>query len=114
MRREMMARAEDIRRAADRVAVRTVDYLDSPQGRKVRRGVAAAMLVSAPLAFRVPGLRKYPVVRLIELLGGAAAVMELARMIRDWEPERAADLEAAVAAIVPFGSGNGSGSSAGR
>jgi hypothetical protein len=111
MRREMKARAEDVRHAADRMAVRTVDYLSSPQGQRLRRGVAAAMLISAPLVFRTPGLRRYPLVRVIELLGGAAVVVELAKLIRDWEPERADQLEAAVRAIAPYGSGNGSGRS---
>jgi len=108
MRRELKARAEDIRQIADQVADRTVDYLSSPQGQKLRRGVAAAMLISAPLVFRTPGLRRYPLVRVIELLGGAAVVVEVAKQIRDWEPERADQLEAAVRAITPYGSGNGS------
>ena len=109
MRREMKARAEDLRHAADRVADVTVDYLASPQGQRLRRGVAAAMLITAPLVFRTPGLRKYPLIRVVELLGGAAVVMEVAKLIRDWEPERAEQLEQAVRAITPYGSGNGSG-----
>jgi hypothetical protein len=100
----MRDRARDVRQAADHAADRTVEYLASEQGRKVRRGVAAAIIVTAPLLFRSPFLRRYPVVRLIELLGGAAAVMELARMIREWEPERADELETALA---PYMTGNG-------
>ena len=106
----MRDRTHELRRAADHAADRTVEYLASEQGRKVRRGLAAAMIVSAPMVFRSPVLRKYPVIRLIELLGGAAAVMELARMIREWEPERADQLEAAVNAIMPHVTGNGRGS----
>jgi len=106
----MIDRTQELRRAADRAAGRTVEYLASEQGRKVRRGVAAALIVTAPMVFRSPVLRRYPVIRLIELLGGAAAVMELARMIREWEPERADELEAA---LIPYMSGNGHGAGTG-
>jgi hypothetical protein len=106
----MRDRTQELRRAVDRAADRTVEYLASEQGRKVRRGVAAAMIVCAPLVFRMPIVRRYPAFRLIELLGGAAAVMELARMIREWEPERADRLEAALA---PYMTGNGDGAGRG-
>ncbi len=101
-------RIQNARRAMDRAAGRTVDYLASPNGQRLRRRVAAGMIVTAPLVLRSSVLKKYPVIRLIELLGGTAAVLELARMIREWEPERADQLEAAVNAIahVPPG-GNG-------
>jgi hypothetical protein len=98
-------RLTEARRAMDRAAGRTVDYLASPRGQKLRRRVAAAMIVTAPLVLRSSAMRRYPAIRLIELLGGTAAVLELARVIREWEPERADRLEAAVAAIeyVPPG-----------
>ena len=108
MKQGSRGRIENARRAMDRAAGRTVDYLASPNGQRLRRRVAAGMIVSAPLVLRSSIMRKYPVIRLIELLGGTAAVLELARMIREWEPERADQLEAAVNAIahVPPG-GNG-------
>ena len=102
---------DEIRQAADRAAVRTVDYLASPGGQRLRRRLAGAMILAAPMLFKVPGLRRYPVVRLIEVLGGAAVVIELARLIRDWQPETADRLEAAVAevSIQPAGAGGPNG-----
>ncbi len=92
--------AGDLRAALDRVAVTAADYLTSPGGRRLRRRVAAAMIVTAPLVFRAPGLRRHPLVKFLDVLGGAAAVMELARLIRDWEPDTADRLEAAVATVT--------------
>jgi hypothetical protein len=45
------------------------------------------MLFTAPIVLRLPAVKRHPVVRLLELVGGTAAVIELARMIREWEPE---------------------------
>ncbi len=62
-------------------------YLASPEGRELRRRVAQAMIVAAPLAFRLPIFRRTPVGRLLGTLGGAAIVIKLAELLRDWEPE---------------------------
>jgi len=92
--------AGDLRAALDRVAVTAADYFTSPSGRRLRRRVAAAMIVAAPLVFRAPGLKRHPLVKFLDVLGGTAAVMELAHLIRDWEPETADRLEAAVVAVT--------------
>jgi hypothetical protein len=38
---------------------------------------------------RIPGLKRSPILRVLELTGGAALVVKLAELIRDWERERA-------------------------
>lgn len=69
------------------IAVHDVeDFLDSPAGRRARRILAAAAIVTAPLVFRIPGLKRYPLLRALELAGGAALVVKFAEAIRDWEP----------------------------
>jgi len=66
-----------------------LEFLDSPSGRRVRHLLATGVIVSVPLVMRLPGLRRSPVGRLIELAGGATIVVKLAEWIRDWERERA-------------------------
>jgi hypothetical protein len=69
------------------IAVHDVeDFLDSPAGRRARRILAATAIVTAPLVFRIPGLKRYPLLRALELAGGAALVVKFAEAIRDWEP----------------------------
>jgi hypothetical protein len=62
-----------------------LEFLDSPPGRRLRAIVATGLIVSVPLVMRIPGLRRSPIGRAIELLGGAALVVKLAETIRDWE-----------------------------
>ena len=69
------------------IAVHDVeDFLDSPAGRRARRLLAATAIITAPLVFRIPGLKRYPLLRALELAGGAALVVKFAEAIRDWEP----------------------------
>jgi hypothetical protein len=35
--------------------------------------------------FRIPGLRRYPLIRVLELVGGAALLIKAAEAIRDWD-----------------------------
>ena len=77
---------------ADRVGVAADDlleFLDSPAGRRLRRVLATTVIVSLPIVMRIPGLKRSPIVRLLELTGGAALVVKLAELIRDWERDRA-------------------------
>jgi hypothetical protein len=62
-----------------------IAFLDSPTGRRLRRYLATALIVSVPIVMRIPGLRRSPIGRLIEVGGGAALVVKLAELIRDWE-----------------------------
>ncbi|MGH2680412.1 MAG: hypothetical protein ACRDG8_08000 [Actinomycetota bacterium] len=80
---------EGLRRIGDRVevAVQDVeDFLDSPAGRRFRRLLAGAAIIGAPLLSRLPVLKRYPLLRLLELAGGAALVAKFAEALRDWEP----------------------------
>jgi hypothetical protein len=60
-------------------------FLHTPAGRQLRRYVAVGLMVTAPLLFRIPALRRSPLIRVLEALGGAAVVIKLAEAIRDWE-----------------------------
>ena len=62
-------------------------FLDSPGGRRLRRMLATGMILSIPLLMRLPGLRRSPIGKVLEVTGGAALVVKLAEMIRDWERE---------------------------
>lgn len=80
-----------LRQIGDRieVAVHEVeDFLDSPAGRRFRRLVAGAAIIGAPLLFRLPVLKRYPLLRALEFAGGAALVVKFAEALRDWEPSR--------------------------
>jgi hypothetical protein len=80
---------EGLRRIGDRfeVAVQEVeDFLDSPAGRRLRRLLAGAAIIGAPLLFRLPVLRRYPLLRALEVAGGAALLVKFAEALRDWEP----------------------------
>lgn len=66
-----------------------VRYLDSPQGRRARAALAAALVAGAPLISRMRWARTTPAGRALQSLGGSAALVGLARLIRDWEPSRA-------------------------
>jgi hypothetical protein len=86
--------ANELRALSDRVgttADEILEFLESPAGRRLRRSLAAGLLVSVPLVMRIPGLRRSPIGRAVELAGGAAIVVRLAELIRDWErrPEAA-------------------------
>lgn len=59
----------------------------SESGRTLRRWFAGGVIVLAPLIFRSPGLRRYPLFRALEVVGGVALVIKLAEALRDWEPE---------------------------
>jgi hypothetical protein len=63
------------------------DWLATPQGRRFRQLVARGLLVGSPLIFRFRFFRATPLGRLIEFAGGAAVLIKLADIIRDWEPD---------------------------
>ena len=62
-------------------------FLASDACRRLRRLLAGSAIIAAPLLFRIPGLKRYPLIKGLELVGGAAIVVKLAERIRDWEPE---------------------------
>ena len=61
-------------------------YLATPEGRAVRKRIAQAAIIGAPLLFRLKFIRNHPVGRLLGIVGGAALVVKLAEALRDWEP----------------------------
>ena len=61
-------------------------WLATPTGRRVRALAAQLLIVSAPLVLRHPFFRT-PVGRFVELAGGAALLIKVAEIVRDWEPE---------------------------
>ena len=61
-------------------------WLATPQGRFLRSLAARMLIVSVPLIVRHPFF-KTPVGRLVELAGGAAILIKLAELLRDWEPQ---------------------------
>lgn len=69
------------------------EWLVTPQGRFLRSLAARLLLVSVPLIVRHPFF-KTPIGRLVELAGGAAILIKLAELLRDWEPQPAAAPEA--------------------
>ena len=82
-------RPPTIRRIGDRVEVAyddVVAFLGTPAGRKLRTVLAGALIATAPMIFRVRGLRRYPLIRTLEVIGGAALVVKFAESLRDWEP----------------------------
>jgi hypothetical protein len=62
------------------------EFLASDAGRRLRRVLAGGLILGAPLLFRVPGLKRYPLIRTLEVIGGAALLMKFAEALRDWEP----------------------------
>jgi len=69
------------------VAVQEIeDFLGSPAGRRLRRFLAGAAIIGAPLLFRLPVLKRYPLLRVLEVAGGAALLVKFAEALRDWEP----------------------------
>jgi len=60
-------------------------FLSSPAGRRMRGVLAAGIIFIGPAIFRIPGLRRYPLIRALEFLGGAALIVRFAEALRDWE-----------------------------
>jgi hypothetical protein len=80
-----------LRRIGDRIHISVEEIqalMASETGRTLRRWLAGGVIVLAPLIFRSPGLRRYPLFRALEVAGGVALVIKLAEALRDWEPDR--------------------------
>jgi hypothetical protein len=60
-------------------------WLATPQGRFLRSLAARLLIVSVPLIVRHTFFRT-PIGRVVELAGGAAILIKLAELLRDWEP----------------------------
>jgi hypothetical protein len=62
------------------------EYLASPRGRRMRARVATGLILSAPLIARFPVVKASRVGRVLGVAGGAALLVKLAELIRDWDP----------------------------
>jgi hypothetical protein len=77
-----------VRKIGDRIQIEAREisrFLSTPAGRRMRGVLAGAIIFTAPAIFRIPGLRRYPLIRALEFLGGAALIMRFAEAPRDWE-----------------------------
>lgn len=84
----MNARLQEIADRIDTSVEELLAFLDSPTGRRLRKHLATGLIVSVPLVMRLPWLKRTPIGKLIELGGGAALVMKVAELIRDWERDQ--------------------------
>lgn len=80
-----MDRVKHLAERADIAAEEMLEFLDSPAGKRLRRVLAGAVIVSVPLIMRVPGLKRSPLGRLVAVTGGSAILIGIAEAIRDWE-----------------------------
>ena len=96
-----IARLQTIAERAEISFDELLDFLDSPSGRRIRNAFAAGLIVSVPMIMRIPGLRRSPIGRLVELTGGTAIVLALAEAIREWERSDKAKRRARVIDVPP-------------
>ncbi|HEY6566413.1 MAG TPA: hypothetical protein VI341_02755, partial [Actinomycetota bacterium] len=78
------ARFHELAERAEITVDELLDFLDSPTGRRLRNALAMGLIVSVPVIMRIPGLKRSALGRMVEFTGGAAIVMKIAEVIRDW------------------------------
>lgn len=76
---------ERVLEAAGELVDDVKEYLASPEGRRLRGYVAAALLAFAPAIPRMPIVRRTWVGKAIGFAGGTALIIKVAQAIRDWE-----------------------------
>ena len=77
-----------LRRVGDQVVLTRQQarmFLASPAGARFRKLLATGVIISVPLLFRIPVLRRHPLFRALEAIGGAALVIKAVEALRDWE-----------------------------
>jgi hypothetical protein len=82
--RKLLAEAQEVLGSGGE-AIRA--WLATDQGRRFRQLFARVLLVGSPIIFRLRIFKATPLGRLIEFAGGAAVLIKLAEIIRDWEPD---------------------------
>ena len=82
---ERLTRVKRLAEQADIAVDELLEFLDSPAGRRLRKVLAGAVIVSVPLIMRIPGLKRSPIGRLVAVTGGGAILVGIAEAIRDWE-----------------------------
>jgi hypothetical protein len=63
-------------------------YLDSEQGRRLRRRVATILIVGAPLISEFPVIRRSRAARILRTAAVGTIIIKGAEWLRDWEPQR--------------------------
>jgi hypothetical protein len=71
--------------AADALAVART-YLASEDGRRLRRQIATAVIVAAPLVSELPVVRRSRVARIMGIAAVGTILVKGAEWLRDWEP----------------------------
>jgi hypothetical protein len=88
----MNARLQEVADRIDTSAEDLLEFLDSPAGRRLRRLVGTGLILSVPFVMRLPWLRRSPIGKVVEITGGAAVLVKVAELIRDWERMPAAPI----------------------
>jgi len=96
-----MERIKHLAERADIAADELLEFLDSPAGRRLRKVLASAVIVSVPLIMRVPGLKRSPLGRLVAVTGGSAILIGIAEAVRDWERGDASGRRRSVVNVPP-------------
>jgi hypothetical protein len=73
--------------AASDAADATRTFLASERGRRMRRQLATAVIVAAPVISELPVIRRHPVARILRTAGVIALVVKGAEWVRDWQPQ---------------------------
>ena len=84
----MNAALHEIGDRVDATVDELMEFLDSAAGKRLRRYLANGLILSVPLVMRMPWLKRSPIGKLIELGGGAAILMKVAELVRDWERDQ--------------------------
>jgi hypothetical protein len=80
-----VGRMQGVPRRIELTAEQARAFFASPTGILFRRYVAGGIILTAPLLFRIPVFRRHPLIRTLELIGGAALLIKAAEALRDWD-----------------------------
>jgi hypothetical protein len=83
----VLSALDDAARAASNLAQAGREYLSTEQGKEVRRRLATALMIAAPILGELPVLRRTAVGRVLRFAGMSALVVRGAEWLRDWEPQ---------------------------
>jgi len=83
---------DDIFESASDLAEAGRNFLSSQRGKRIRRGLAAAVIIGAPIISELPVFRRTIVGRLLRTAAVGTLLIKGAEWVRDWEPARPIDL----------------------
>jgi hypothetical protein len=84
--------ADTVMESAADLAAAGRDFLASDRGKNIRRSVAAAVIIGAPIISELPVFRRTIVGRLLRTAALGTLLIKGAEWVRDWEPTRPIDL----------------------